>query len=121
MLKKYALLIILAAPYVTGVAQDFEIEGLILDQTISPAGHLFYDALIDGWDMSKNTSPISVHELPDIIRGNLIWVEIEDVMVYRERLGMRPTDIEEKALSARSSVSSYIKQKDETSRQLEIY
>lgn len=111
----------LAAQHVTGVAQDFEIEGLILDQTISPAGHQFYEALVDGWDMSKNTSPISVHELPDIIRGNLVWVEVDDVMVFRERLSMRMTDIDEKALAARAAVSLYIKQKDETSRQLEIY
>ncbi len=102
-------------------AQEFTIEGLVVDQTISRIGHLFYDALVEGWDIPENTGVISVHERPDIFAGNIIWVEIDDTIIFQDRVGTRMTGIEEKAEAARQYLNVYIQMQEESLQELEVY
>lgn len=101
----------------------FEIGGLIVDQTLSPIGHLFYEQLIDGyaWEISKETATITVRERPDTFAGNVIWIEVNDSVVFEDRVGTRMVGIEEKAQAARLQLELYLLQNKEALRGLEIF
>ncbi len=101
----------------------FEIGGLMVDQTLSPVGHLFYEQLVDayGFEISAATPTITVRERPDTFAGNVIWIEVNDNVVFEDRVGTRASGIEEKAQAARTQLESYLQQHKETIRGLEIY
>jgi curli production assembly/transport component CsgE len=101
----------------------FEIGGLMVDQTLSPVGHLFYEQLVDayGFEISAATPTITVHERPDTFAGNVIWIEVNDNVVFEDRVGTRLSGVEEKAQTARTQLESYLLQHKETLRGLEIY
>jgi curli production assembly/transport component CsgE len=100
---------------------NFEIGGLVVDQTLSRVGHLFYEELINGWDVPVDVGTITVRERPDIIAGNLVWIEINDDIIYQERVGFRTSGIEEKAQAARTLAEFYIQQNKEALRDLGGY
>jgi curli production assembly/transport component CsgE len=100
---------------------DIEIGGLIVDQTISRVGLLFYEELINGWDVPDPSVTITVHERPDIRAGNIIWIEVNDETVFQDRVGTRPNGIEEKAQTAREILESYFQQKKDALHELEVY
>lgn len=107
-----------------GLAEPvFEIGGLIVDQTLSPVGHLFYQQLVDGdgFDISDQTATITVRERPDTFAGNVIWIEINDTTVFEDRIGTRIVGIEEKAQVARVQLGAFLQQHKQTLRELEIY
>jgi curli production assembly/transport component CsgE len=106
---------------VVKAGNDIEIGGLIVDQTISRVGLIFYEELIHGWDVSDQSATITVRERPDIRAGNIIWIEVEDEVVFQDRIGTRPTGIEERAEAAREMVESYLQQNKEALRGLEVY
>ena len=101
--------------------QEFQIEGLVTDQTISRVGHLFYDNLVEGWEVPKDAGIITVHERPDIFAGNIVWVEVDEVIVFQDRMGTRTSGIEEKADLARQLIKKYIQLQKESLQELEVY
>lgn len=120
--KRYSLGILLLALSLAASAQpNFEIGGLIVDQTLSRVGHLFYEELINGWEVPDQTGTITVRERPDIFAGNIVWIEINDNIVFQDRIGTRPSGIEEKAQSARALLELYIQQHKDALQELEIY
>jgi curli production assembly/transport component CsgE len=121
-MKRYGLAILLLTLSLVAVAQsNIEINGLVVDQTISRVGHLFYEELINGWEVPDQTSTITVRERPDIFAGNIVWIEINDNIVFQDRIGTRPTGIEEKAQSARALLELYIQQHKDALQGLEVY
>jgi len=60
------------------------IEGLVIDQTMTPLGHEFYRAFVNTWREQGNSSRynISVHERPSMRTANLLWVEYRFRKVY---------------------------------------
>jgi len=100
---------------------NFEIGGLIVDQTLSPIGHRFYEELTSGWEPARYDGSITVHERPDIFAGNIIWVEIDETIVFQERMGTRVTGIEEKAALARKQIETYLLFEQESLQGLEVY
>lgn len=99
----------------------FEIGGLIVDQTLTPPGHLFYEELTAGWEPSSPSSVITVKERPDRMGGNIIWIDVDDEVVFEEQVGLRSNGIAEKALEARTIVESYLHSKVEALRGLDFY
>ncbi len=121
-MKRYGLGILLPALWLTASAQpNIEIGGLIVDQTVSRVGHLFYQELINGWEPPDPTVTITVNERPDIFAGNIIWIEINDDIVFQDRVGTRPSGIEEKAQAARALLESYIQRNKDALHGLEVY
>lgn len=121
-MKRYcAGLLLLMLSLVATAGNDIEIGGLIDNQTISRVGQLFYEELINGWDVPEQSATITVRERPDIRSGNLIWIEIDDEIVFQDRVGTRPIGIEEKAQVARQLLESYLQQNKEALRGLEVY
>ena len=98
-----------------------EIGGLIVDQTISRAGQIFYEELINGWDVPDQSVTITIYERPDLRSGNLVWIELNDEIVFQDRVGTRATGIEEKAQAARENIENYLQQNKEALRGLEVY
>ncbi|WP_442497798.1 CsgE family curli-type amyloid fiber assembly protein [Methylobacter sp. sgz302048] len=121
-MKRYIFAILLLPPSLAvAVEPQFEVGGLVVDQTMSRIGHLFYEELINGWEVPDDIGTITVYERPDIFAGNIIWVEINDNIVFQDRVGTRPNGIEEKALAARALLELYIQQRKDALRGLEIY
>lgn len=121
-MKRYVFcILLLALPPAAAVEPQFEINGLVVDQTLSRIGHLFYEELINGWEVPDDAGTITVYERPDIFAGNIIWVEVNDTIVFQDRVGTRPSGIEEKAQAARALLDSYIKRHKDALEGLEIY
>lgn len=121
-MKCYVVGILLLTLSLVAPAQtDFEIGGLIIDKTLSRVGHLFYEELINGWEAPDQTSIITVHERPDLIAGNIIWIEVNDNIVFQDRIGTRPSAIEEKAQAARGVLELYLQQNKDALQELEVY
>lgn len=121
-MKRYILsILLLTLPLVASSSSDVEINGLVVNQTLSRVGHLFYEELVNGWEVPSQVGTITVRERPDLIAGNVVWIEIDDNIVFQERLGTRTEGIEEKAQTARAAIELYVKQKKEALRGLEIY
>lgn len=121
-MKHYIVGILLLALSLAVTAQtDVEIGGLVVDQTLSRVGHLFYEELIDGWQPPDQASIITVHERPDLIAGNLISIIVNDEVIFEGRVGTRPSGIEEKAQAARSLLDLYLQQRKDALHELEIY
>jgi curli production assembly/transport component CsgE len=91
----------------TCYAEELSLGGLAVDHTISRIGHLFYDALVDNWEIPENMGIISVHERPNAFTGNIISVEIDGVIIFQSRMGTRAIGIEEKALLVRQAIIEY--------------
>ncbi len=99
--------------------ENISIDGLISDQVITRVGQLFYDYLIGGWQPPAFAGNIVVKERPDNLSANLIWVEVNDQVVYESRVGFVPSLIEEKALEARQNIEKYILDNNESLHGLE--
>jgi curli production assembly/transport component CsgE len=113
--------LLLTLSLATAADPTFEIDGLVVDQTLSRIGHLFYEELINGWDIPGKTGVITVHERPDVFAGNIILVEVDEAIVFQDRMGTRATGIEEKAELARKQIINYIQLQTESLQQLEGY
>jgi curli production assembly/transport component CsgE len=87
-----------------------ELGGFVVDQTISRVGHLFYDALVNNWEVPKDIGVITVRERPNAFTGNVVWVEINGIVVFSNRMGTRAAGIEEKALAVRQIIIAYNEQ-----------
>lgn len=121
-MKRYIFsLLLMVLSSAAAVEPKFEIGGLVVDQTVSRVGHLFYEELINGWDVPDDAGTVTVRERPDIFAGNIIWIEINDNIVFEDRVGTRPSGIEEKAQAARAQLELYIQQHKDALRGLEIY
>ncbi len=108
-------------PLVATGNDDYEIDGLIIDQAITPVGHAFYDDFINGWEPPNFSGSILVRERPDKFSGSIVFVEVNDESVYESRLGFRSIGIEDKALEAREYVKQYIRETNEVMKELEAY
>lgn len=121
-MKRYALCVLLLTLSLMAAAQtDFKINGLVIDQTISRVGHLFYEELINGWEAPSQTGAIIVRERPDLIAGNVVWIEVDDNIVYQDRVGTSVSGIEEQAQAARATLELYLQQKKDALHELEVY
>lgn len=98
---------------------QLEIGGLVVDQTLSRVGHLFYEELLNGWDIPKDMPTITIRERPDNITGNTIWIDVDDNIIFEDKVGSRPSGIEEKAQSARAALDIYLQQHKDALRGLE--
>ncbi len=119
--KVYLLILIslLRIPNVVAADQDVLIDGLITDQVISRVGQLFYDELLNGWEPPYFPGNISVRERPDNISGNVVWIEIDNDVVFEDRVGFVANAIDAKALDAREKIESYIFENKEALKGLE--
>lgn len=100
--------------FITSVANatdpNFEIGGLMTDETLSRVGHLFYEELVSNWDATNQSGTITVHERFDPFAGNVIWIDVDENIVFKDRVGIRASGIEEKVQSANDALKLYLQQ-----------
>lgn len=119
MIKFIAIIIMLTGPNISLAKEDVILDGYVANQVISRVGQIFYDELLDGWEVPKFSGTIVVRERPDNFAGNVVWVEINDESIYQSRVGFIPTTVSERAKEARSIIQNYIYQQNEALHDLE--
>ena len=117
--KTNLLLTLLLLPASIFASSDLTIDGIINDQVISRVGQLFYEDFVSGWTPPKFEGYLTIKERPDNFAGNVIWIEVNDIIVYEARVGFRPNGIEDKALEARTIVEDYLLENDDILQELE--
>ena len=119
-LKKCVLIIVfICSPGRAWSVNDVIIDGLISDQVITRVGQLFYDSLVNGWQPPVFSGNIAVKERPDNFAGNILWIEVDNEVVFESRVGFIPTLIEEKAQEARQIIEKYISDNNDSLQDLE--
>lgn len=82
-------------------ADEAELTGFIVDNTISRSGHAFYRSFSERLnDTSELDFNLVVRERPSARWGILIWVEYENHTLYRRFLQPNLSDIAESAYQA---------------------
>ena len=110
------LLLGLSAPC---FASDIQIAGMIIDQTVSRVGRMFYEDLSSDLEIPDNIVSVVVNERPDPFLGNIISIEVDENVVYEDRIGSRVLGIDEKVQAAKSVVQNVFQQKIDIQKQLE--
>jgi curli production assembly/transport component CsgE len=98
-----------------------EIEGLVVDQTITKVGHDFYDAFFTLWEAPANAGDftIIIREKPARGTNILISVEVNDNELLELPLQPKAEVIEETAVYAVGTAGEYIINSRNISQQLE--
>ena len=98
-----------------------EIEGLVVDQTITKVGHDFYDVFFTSWEAPANAGDftITIREKPARGTNILISVDVNDNELLELPLQPKQEVIEETAAYAVSVASEYITDARNVSQQLE--
>ena len=91
-----------------------DFNGLVIDQTISPIGHSFYEELIMDWNETFENSTITVNELPNPLHGSLISVNINETIVFQDNINMRASGFEEKIIAAKNAIKFYFQNINQT-------
>ena len=100
-------------------ASDIQIAGMIIDQTISRVGRIFYEDLSSDLEIPDNIVSVVVNERPDPFLGNIISIEVDENVVYEDRIGSRMLGLDEKVQTAKSVVQNVFQQKIDIQKQLE--
>ena len=93
-----------------GRGDDLEIGGLILNRMQTPIGHDFYYYFCSYFSPPTGVGSynIGVKERASAQWGSWIWVEVNEVIVYRILLSPRRGDVEKVAKQAVARVLRYL-------------
>ncbi|MFC5270408.1 CsgE family curli-type amyloid fiber assembly protein [Adhaeribacter terreus] len=88
----------------------FEIDGLLIDETLTKTGHDFYDIFYSSWEAPEqvNNYTVRIIERPLRGRGFQIIVAVNDVEIIEENLQPRYDMLEAAALNAVESTRGYL-------------
>lgn len=115
LVRTFLCLFILSAQVRAGNLDD-ELNGFIVDQTITHIGHQFYRHLCERLrDISRLDFNLVVRERPSARWGSLVWVEYESGTVYRRFLSPNTAELQAVAHAAADEVKETV-----TRRRLEI-
>jgi len=100
---------------------DLEIDGIVIDETISKSGREFYELFYKHWNTLTGYSGFSaiVVEKPYRLNNTLIEVTLDDNLVYQAMVQRRYDLIEEMAQQAISYVTTHMEQLQNTQKALE--
>ncbi|WP_256214682.1 curli production assembly/transport protein CsgE [Pseudomonas sp. RL] len=102
------LLLLPASPVRPGNLDD-ELNGFIVDHTISHIGHQFYRYFTERLrDTSRLDFNLVVRERPSARWGSLIWVEYEQRTVYRSFLAPNTAQLQTVAYAAADQVKETV-------------
>ncbi|MCC5925874.1 MAG: LysM peptidoglycan-binding domain-containing protein [Bacteroidetes bacterium] len=80
----------------------FELDGMLLDETITKIGRDFYDVFYANWQAPSNASnfSITISEQPSPNLGTVVSIQVNERLVYRNRLQPRFEEIEQAGIEA---------------------
>lgn len=89
---------------------ELEISNLVSAQVQSQIGHQFVKYFNDYWTPPEGLGNINIviQERASPIWGSLIWVKVNDVIVYRQIFSSRAKDMKEVGKSTMAKVIYYI-------------
>ena len=99
---------------------EIEIDGLIMDETRTKAGHDFYDQFFTNFDAPPGASnySIKIRELPFRMSLTIITIEINDNEIFRSYLQPRQNLIEQTSEQAVYTTTQYLQNYEEIQKQL---
>ena len=104
----------------TGEATVTEINGLVVDETITKVGRDFYEVFYRQWEppVSEMTYTILIKELPLPGRGSQVMVYLNETELFSQPVQPRYDVIEEMAEYAAGVARSYVTHYESISQQL---
>lgn len=101
-------------------ALDLEVDGLIVDNTVTKMGRDFYDIFMSKWEAPPNAKnfTITIRELPSLGIGTAVVVEINDHQVIEVPLQPRYDIIEEIATYAVGRCYEYLEHYEQIQQEL---
>lgn len=110
-MKKIGLFLFLLFFQPLGFANSqLEISGLVIDETLTKVGHLFYEEFVSGVESLNLAVTVTVREKLDPFAGNVIWIDVDSNMIFQEHINMRATGLEEKAQAAQDALKFHLQQ-----------
>lgn len=90
---------------------SLEIDGLLLDQTKTRAGHEFFCRFSGLWDEPASDEAYNVLILENTSPqwGSVVLIKVNDVAVFQSLLKPRDSDIRELAVKATDRVKEYVR------------
>lgn len=91
--------------------KETEIQGLVIDQTQTLMGETFYQTFVTFWEAPPEAGEdynIVIVERASASWGSLVWVVVDDKIVYQAQLRPRSGDIEESARDGVVVASQYL-------------
>ncbi len=100
---------------------DFVLNNLVMDETLSKMGHDFYRVFYDNWDPPKTDRnfTIYINERPSPGMGNIIQVKINYEEIFKRRISPKPEYIRQVAQMAVKQSENYIVHYQKIKQQLE--
>lgn len=94
----------------SGEASITEINGLVVDETITKVGRDFYEVFYSRWEapLSEQSYTIFIKELPQPGRGSLVSIYMDETELFSQPVQPRYDVIEAVAEYAVSLVSNYV-------------
>jgi len=104
-----------------GEAISYELDGLIIDETISKIGHDFYKYYRDYWHPPEGAKNYTIYIGEKLMpgMGNLVFIKIDDQKVFENRITPKDYTIEQTAQYATNRIKAYLKQTLLIQQQLE--
>jgi hypothetical protein len=100
----------------------FEISGLVIEETMTPAGHNLYESFNARWKALEGmTYTITIKERADSFRGSFYQISVDEDVVMAGRLNPRLDFIDALAEEAVKKCSLYILQRAFVAEELEFY
>ena len=97
-----------------------EINGLVVDETITKAGRDFYEVFYGQWEAPASilSYTITIKELPLPGRGSQVMIYMDDTEIFNQAVPPRYEVVEEVAAYAVDLVSHYVANYESMSQQL---
>lgn len=99
---------------------ELEIDGLIIDQTKTKIGREFYDLFFTRWEAPEGIKgyTIDINEKAHPRFGSLIWISINETIVYQSVLKPRYETIEEASKIGITATKQFLFRSKDNQRQL---
>lgn len=104
------------------IAQDIEeITGLIIEKTMTKIGYEFYENFFSIWEAPKGITGynIYINEKASPMWGSLIYINVNDNLIWRGLIRPRSEDIETAIRNSIEVVKKYLYQYEEIRKQAE--
>ncbi|WP_209319642.1 CsgE family curli-type amyloid fiber assembly protein [Ancylomarina longa] len=100
---------------------DMEIDGLVVDQTITKVGRDFYDLFFSNWDAPKNSKNYTITIKEMVLPGlaTQITVLVNDNEVFKQRVQPRYEILEQMSNYASQRTKRYLNNYEKMKAQLD--
>ena len=101
-------------------SDNIEIDGLIIDQTLTKIGHEFYEYFYTQWEAPEKIRDytIFITEKITMLSTSQIWIDVNDMTIYQQLLKPRSEEIEKAVKIAIRTTLQFLHQYDQDKKQL---